>query len=119
MRHFWTKLICLSILTSVLSYAQPAQAQHGGYYMTGQDLHRICNSSFNTDYGFCGGFVTAVAEVMIHQNIGPYQACNHGTVRSEQLINITKNFILKNNDTLAQDGRTVVARALSRAFPCN
>ncbi len=119
MRAFSIKSLCLSVMAfSMIFMMRPAHAQHGGYYMTGQELYTLCTSNFNTDYGFCGGFITGVAEVMIHQNVGPYRSCNHGTVRSEQLISITKKFIEKNDDTMAQDGRTVVARALNRAFPC-
>jgi len=120
MHKTFVKIFSIFTVSFLLIFAsvQQSKAQYGGYYITGQDLHRVCNSEFDTDYGYCAGFITGVAEVMISQPVGQFRACNHGTVRSEQLINIVRKYMNNNPDTAAEDGRTIVAKSLSWAFPC-
>ncbi|MBV1929372.1 MAG: hypothetical protein KUG81_07675 [Gammaproteobacteria bacterium] len=45
------------------------KASQDSYYMTGAELEKFCNSTYDTEYGYCAGFITAIADVMLVQNV--------------------------------------------------
>jgi len=97
----------------------PAHAQNTDNTISSAgDLAVLCNSQYDTDYGYCAGYITAVAEIIRTNSIDGYKACNTGQTRSQQFVDIVKTFIVKNPDLRTYSAREVVARALARAFPC-
>ena len=87
-------------------------------YLTGAELKTQCSSKFDTDYGMCAGFVTAVADVLLTQQVDNIRACHKSTIRTQQLMGIVTTYINKHPDSAHAPARTVVAQALARAFPC-
>lgn len=99
-------------LAAFFSTAEHAKAQ--SYYLTAQELLQMCNSNFNTDYGYCAGYVTGVADELL----GSASACHKVSVKSQQLRDITVRYIDKHPESLNRPARSVTAAALAAAFPC-
>lgn len=88
-------------------------------YGANQQLKVFCSSPHDLDYGYCAGFVTAIADIMISNSVEGYRACNHNLVQSQQLVDIVrKAFRQTPAGVTAPHERTVIAKALSEAFPC-
>lgn len=82
------------------------------------DLMTLCAGKYDVDLGFCAGYMTAVADMMVDQPLYGFRACLLGPVRSQQIMD---NVILKVKampDRGAFAARAVVADSLARAFPC-
>lgn len=77
-------------------------------------LAQFCMSRYDTDYGFCAGYVTAVAEDMAEGA----RACHYGAARSQQFVDLFKAYAQANPDALNVPARQAVASALARAFSC-
>lgn len=99
------------------AYAQqsPSRPQ---YHLSGHDLSAFCASKYDVDAGFCAGYVTAVAELMLDHALYGLRACNHGPVRSQQLMDIIKMSQRRNPAWQDAAASTSTAAALADAFPC-
>lgn len=104
----------LSVLALVALFLLPQKADAQGYYMTARELLQFCNSKFNSDYGYCAGYVTGIADELL----GGGKACHKVTVKSQQLRDITLRHIEKHPENLDRPARNIVQNALTAAFPC-
>jgi hypothetical protein len=111
--------ICMFVLSLGTVTSATAQGVNAPYHFTAMQLGELCNSEYDTDYGLCAGYVTAIADVMLQQDIYGTSACNHKNVKSEQLIALTKRYLESNPEVAQTPARDVVSLALSRAFPCH
>ncbi|TNE31655.1 MAG: hypothetical protein EP349_03735 [Alphaproteobacteria bacterium] len=109
-----TRILLISGLAFAAFFSVPVHAKAQGYYLTAQELLQMCSSSFNTDYGYCAGYVTGVADELL----GSASACHKVSVKSQQLRDITVRYIEKHPESLDQPARSVTATALAAAFPC-
>lgn len=116
MRLFIFLLTTLLFLTSSGQGAEAAPRPLSS--LSGSELHRMCSSAYDTDYGFCAGYVSAVAHVLLDDSVGGYRACNHAQVKSQQYVDTFVLFAGKFPDQLDADAGVAVAAALARAFPC-
>jgi len=112
-----TTLILLFTILLNITFISPSIADNKGYG-TGHDLLRSCTSTYDTDYGYCAGFVTGIADVMLVGAVDGHRACNHAPVRSQQFIDITTMYMEHNKDIMNDSARSIVASALERSFPC-
>lgn len=110
MRHI--ALMSGLILAAFTAAPQNAAAQN--HYMTARELLQLCHSSFNTDYGYCAGYVTGVADTLL----GGGTACHKISVKSQQLRDIAVRHMEKYPDSLDRPARNTVTEALAAAFPC-
>lgn len=76
----------------------------------------MCGSTSDVDYGFCGGYVTAVADALLAQGGGI--ACNHAHVKSQQYIDAFRAYAELFPGRMTGDARAAVEAAIGRAFPC-
>lgn len=84
-----------------------------------EELARMCRSTHDTDYGYCAGYVTAIAHMMRDNiSLSGYRACRHDSVRSQQYIDIFNTYLELYPDSMPREAAVVVAAALARAFPC-
>ena len=113
-----TKIFLSLFILSFIFFSNTAKASQDSYYMTGIELEEFCNSKYDTEYGYCAGFVTAIADVMLVQNVEGLSSCNHIAAKSEQLIENIRHFMEVNPETRTQLARVVVARTLAHGFPC-
>jgi hypothetical protein len=98
-----------------LLLALPARAENR---LTAGDLEQMCHSASDLDYGYCAGYVTAVADQLMEGSIAEFRACNHGAVKSQQYIDIYNAFIAQRPALRRGEAETAVAAAFARAFPC-
>jgi len=91
---------------------------HAEDQLSGADLQRMCASRYDTDYGYCAGYIKAVADIMRDQRVAGLDACGHAPIRSQQLIDIITNYLEKHPDDLHLSARELVARALNAGFTC-
>ena len=114
---FLNFLLVAFLATSVFFSASAAEAR-GKSFISASMLYQYCNSKYDVDYGYCAGFVGAIAEMMHDQALGEYKACGFKTVRAQQLIDIFKNFASQNKSMFNEDAKIMVAASIARAFPC-
>ncbi len=104
------------LLLSIL----PAQAatHPDDSHFSGTELYKMCASKYDTDYGYCAGFVSAIANSLMTESVAGFRACNMGAVRSQQFVDIFKSYAEVFQTNLGSEANAVVAASLSRAFPC-
>lgn len=86
--------------------------------LSAADLMELCAGKYDVDLGFCAGYVSAIADVMIDQPLYGFRTCAHESVRSQQIMD---NVILKIKampDRSGYAARAVVADSIARSFPC-
>lgn len=110
------KRIAVLLLALLLLASQPAHADTSAF--TAADIYKMCVSKYDTDYGFCTGYVSAVANTLLTESIGGYRACNHGTVRSQQFVDIFKKYAESSGAPLSDAANHSIAASIARAFPC-
>lgn len=116
-RSFFKTVLAASFLFLT---AGPAKAAPGlpAPNFSGTELLKMCNSTYDTDYGFCGGYVSAIANMMIAESVAEYRACRHEQVRSQQAIDIFRSYAEIFPEMLDGEASAAVAASLARAFPC-
>jgi hypothetical protein len=98
--------------------APPLGAAVNSAGMTGHELLAMCNSRYDTDYGFCAGYVSGIANAMLAGPVNGERACSHGPVRSQQLIDIYRSYAEVFPENLRGAAAKNVAVAIARGFPC-
>jgi hypothetical protein len=116
MRSFITAALILAGLC--LFQATPAAAQQQAPRTTAGDLMKLCSSPHDIDYGYCAGYINAVADRMLTEYVGDFRACHHSHIRSQQYIDIFKDYITRFPAVEDKDAALTVAAAMARAFPC-
>lgn len=86
--------------------------------MAGVDLARFCEQATDLDAGFCAGYVTAIADVMIDQPLYGFRACLYPSVRTQQIMENVIQAMKAPPDRSQFAARAVVADTLSKAFAC-
>jgi hypothetical protein len=117
MRRFSAFAIFTVLLfAAATAQAKPHEMQQPSF--SGHELFQMCGSTYDTDYGYCAGYVAAVANTMLSESVAGYRACNFGAARPQQFVDIFKRYGANYNDSLQGEANTAVAAALARAFPC-
>lgn len=98
------------------SYVVPVKASQS--LVTGHDFKTHCFSPYDTDSGYCAGYVTAVADLMIEHRLYGFEACNIGFIRSQQFVDTVRLYMKKHPESLNSNARLIVAQAIAKAFPC-
>lgn len=94
----------------------PAPAQGSTERLTAAELAKMCNSTSDVDYGFCGGYITAIADAM--SKAPGTGACHHAHVRSQQYIEVFRSYAELYPEKMSVEAKSAVAASLARAFPC-
>lgn len=109
--------VLLTVL-ALFAFAAPAAATSQNS-LSGVELYKMCASKYDTDYGFCAGYVSAVANLLESESVAGFRACNLGIVRSQQFVDIFKAYAETFSGNLNAEANAVVAASLARAFPCH
>ncbi len=109
--------IAALLITLFLGAATPSSAADVTR-LTGAQLAEMCQSQSNLDYGYCAGYVTAVADELLAGSIGEYRACNHAAVKSQQYVDIFRTYEAEYPESRSMSADLAVAAAFARAFPC-
>ena len=101
------------------------QASATTEYISGEALYAKCTSkAFGAqaaaDGAYCNGFVGAVADIMFNEIVVLGQkACISQGVMPQQLVEIVRQFLTARPELRQYDAASLVAHALSDAFPCS
>lgn len=112
MRFIFT--LCF-LVVSLTAQAAPGEAPA----FSAMELYKMCASKYDTDYGYCAGYVSAIANLLTTESVAGYRACNFGFVRSQQFVDIFKSYAQTFHNNLGGEANATVAASLARAFPCN
>lgn len=116
-----SRLALVLPLCLALAACLPAQAFSGAVNsdgLTGRELLRMCNSTYDTEYGFCAGYVSAIANALLSGTVSGERACSHGPIRSQQLIDIYRGYADVFPENLKGSAAKNVAASIARGFPC-
>lgn len=105
-----------AVVLALLALASPSKAGEPAF--SAAELAELCISKYDTDYGYCAGYVSAVAGLLLKQSVGGYSACSFERVKSQQFVDIFKTYADIFPDHMKLDADVAVAAALARAFPC-
>lgn len=86
--------------------------------LTAGELLAQCGSRYNTDYGLCAGYVSAVADQLLAEGVDGQRVCTYGNARSQQFVDLVQSYAAQNPAYAHIPARALVAAALLRAFPC-
>jgi len=93
-----------------------------GAALSGNDLMEKCSNTekmiLNYPDGFCDGFVLAVAEVLRNASVAELRACISETATYGQLGRVVGKYLRNHPEQLHHSAHSLVAKALSEAFPC-
>lgn len=106
-------------IVAFLVYFGGIQGAVSGNGMDGRTLMTFCNGKFDTDFGICSGYITAISEVMLSGHaVQGYRACDHDGIRAQQLVDLIRLDIGENAAMQNQSATRMVAAILADAFPC-
>lgn len=112
MRHLPIVLISL--------FASPVWAA----FENGNELHEACKNdqSFDNksffDSTYCAAYIIGVADVVATENVYGYKVCFPRNVSSGQVQDVVKQWLANNPHERHYTASSLVAAALSEAFPC-
>lgn len=90
-----------------------------GRGMDAQTLMTFCSGKFDTDFGICSGYISAVAEAMLDGNaLYGARACGHDGVKAQQLVDLVRMDFSEDDALRRQSAGEMVAGILARSFPC-
>lgn len=87
-------------------------------HLGARDLMNFCSGKFDIDYGFCAGYVSSISEAMLDHPLYGMEACNHGAVRSQQLLELVMTYLQEHPDRQSGPASVAVAETLASSFPC-
>ena len=106
-----------TILAAVVAVA-PAAAGEEDAFLSGNNLHSYCSSYVSEQRGICKGYILGVADALVGQKLGPWQACFPPTVTSQQVRDVVKRWLDRYPEKRHFNAKGLVAQALSEVFPC-
>jgi hypothetical protein len=86
--------------------------------ITGKDLMNMCAGKYDIDYGYCAGYLAAISEIMLTHPVYGKQACNHGPVGAQQLMELYRQNMEENPAAQMQPASAATAQTLARFFQC-
>ncbi len=109
------RLSALFVIVPLLA-ATPAAANDR---LSAAELMQMCSSTHDVDYGYCAGYITAIADQMLSTGTaGGERACNHAGIRSQQYVDVFRSFAEVFPERLRDQAERTVAASFARAFPC-
>ncbi|NCC22100.1 MAG: hypothetical protein EOM26_06510 [Alphaproteobacteria bacterium] len=87
-------------------------------HLAGRDLLNFCHGKYDVDAGYCAGYMTAVAELLLDHPLYRMTACEHGKVRSQQLTEIYMEHLQKYPPRADVPASMAAVEAVALAFPC-
>ncbi len=106
------------VLCLLAGKAGAAEVSQPFNHISGRDLMNFCSGRFDVDYGYCAGYMSALSEILIDHKLYGMQPCNHGPVRSQQLMELTREYFRQNPDDMNGPASVAAVKAITRSFPC-
>ena len=118
---WWGRLFASAVVVAAM--AAPARAQPGVGFVSGNTLYQYCTAK-DADQSFCSGFVAGIADAAAGKQpankdgVYGYTECLASTATVRQVTDVAVQFLTKHPELRHLGAATLVARALSEAFPC-
>jgi len=87
-------------------------------YINGNQLLEKCTSSSFERKLFCLGYIEAISDAMQHQTINGFKGCVSTEIAAGQLQDVVVDFLRQHAADRHLAAESMVARAVSEAFPC-
>jgi hypothetical protein len=89
-------------------------------FVMGNALYSYCAvpTQDETATSICMGYIDAIVDVMTANAINGFRACIPQTVRNPQLLDVVNQYLRANPEKRHFTASSLVAAALSAAFPC-
>ena len=112
-------ILLFSFLMISPAFAQvPVKTSASAAGLSGQDLLTMCGGLYDVDYGYCAGYMKAIADVMGQQAVHGQTACNQGNVRPQQLLEAMKMQAADDPALAAQPASVLATQSIARSYPC-
>jgi hypothetical protein len=97
-----------------------------GHVTDGNELYKDCTASTNTSFGFCYGYVAAIADAArgnvtlngVSGGVYGVKHCLAKEITMKEAVDIVLRWLAQNPETRHSGASTIVATALAEAFPC-
>ncbi len=104
----------------LLLMSSPANSTNSMAFESGDSLMRYCGHNLPEFQTHCRGYIAAVGDVLLGEDeISHTKACIPGNVSLERLRGMTLRWLEENPDQRQFPAQTLVATAMSEAFPCD
>ncbi len=119
---WWRRLFAAAVIVAAM--AAPARAQPPGGFVSGSTLYQYCTAK-DAGQSFCSGFVAGIADAAAGRQpankdgVYGYRECLAMTVTVQQATDVAVQFLTKHPELRHLGAASLVARALSEAFPCS
>ena len=114
-----TRLVTMATAVALACPPALAQEQEGKVFDTGNDLWSHCSGKGDAHFGLCAGFVVGIADAMSNvTGILGRRACIPLPVSRGQVLDVVKRYLEQHPETRHDSAVSLVAQALSEAFPC-
>lgn len=110
-------LFSLFILTTIISY-QPQAVQASTAMLSSQDIKTYCFSDYDIDVGYCAGYITAVADLMVEHRIYGFEACYMELKSPQAMVQKVRGYIRKDPSIIRGNARYMIAHILAQLYPC-
>ncbi len=94
----------------------PASVQ--AEFVSGNDLHKICQSKNYSDQGYCKGYVTGSVEALGLSHPDQELFCFEVGITKDQIVDVTKKYLLDNPEIRHTVATEMITFALYKGFPC-
>ena len=95
----------------------PVNAAQG--FSTGKELYSKCQAGPKTvQYNLCAGYVAGISDAMNIHTLYGVRACHPQNASVSQMVDVVKKFLADNPETRHHLSESLVAIAISDAFPC-
>lgn len=88
-----------------------------GSFNNGNELHTRCSENGFAE-GYCFGYIAGISDVLSNAAIGDFNACQPKDVTVQQVVDVVKKYLKENPQDRHFTANSLVAYALSEAFPC-
>lgn len=87
-------------------------------FVDGNKLYKYCSDPSSIEHEVCYGYIESIADVMYNEPVFGYKICISQNVAFSQLRDVVVQYMISHPERRHFGAASMVARALSQAFPC-
>ncbi len=101
--------------TVVAGLAGPANANG---LLDGAQLFRDCQADTASGQGFCLGYTSGIADILVHRPVNGFKVCFVEKVSAGQIKDVVSKWLKDHPERRQYGAPGLVANALAEAYPC-
>lgn len=110
-------VMCMMVLF-FMCMVSSSNVQASTSMLSSQDIKTYCLSDYDIDVGYCAGYVTAVADLMVEHRIYGLEACYMELKSPQKMVQYVRAYIRKNPSIVQGNARFMIANILAQLYPC-